>query len=62
MCRRLTITMPSTPRNEPITPDAARSCRNGLAFKGTSPTPSRWTPTERRRAQNVRDGRVRSRA
>ncbi len=34
------------PRNDSITPDAARSCRNRLALRGISPTRARWTPTD----------------
>ena len=62
MCRRRAITMPSTPRNDPMIPEAARSCRNGLAFRGMSPTQSMCTPTETSSTYSVRDGRVRSSA
>lgn len=45
-CRCRTMVRARMPRNDSITPDAARSCRNVFAVIGISPTRERWTPTE----------------
>jgi hypothetical protein len=46
MWRRADAVVARMHRNESITPEAARSCRNWLTFTGISPTPARWTPAD----------------
>ncbi|OJU57221.1 MAG: hypothetical protein BGO04_10160 [Microbacterium sp. 70-38] len=46
MWRRAEAVVARMQRNESITPEAARSCRNWLTLTGMSPTPARWMPAE----------------